>query len=223
MAQIEAGPIKFDLSHRDLMYDQGVCIRVLGDVDGDEKQLLRFDCFDQLPHYHYDPEGSNEKHDIGGDEALNPKERMQLQRLIATLQKEGETIETDPEALANIERGVEAAKRLGADDLGQAAVVSRGKVVGLEDSAGTDALLARVGNDAWGGVLVKVSKPDQERRVDLPSIGVATVERVSDAGISGIAVEAGNTLIMGRDDVVRAADAAGIFIVGVKLSKTELS
>ena len=72
MAQIEAGPIKFDLSHRDLMYDQGVCIRVLGDVDGEEKQLLRFDCFDQLPHYHYDPEGSNEKHDIDKTTAGHP-------------------------------------------------------------------------------------------------------------------------------------------------------
>ena len=132
-------------------------------------------------------------------------------------------IGTNPEALSNIDLGVEAAKQLGADDLGQAAVVCGGKVIGLEDTAGTDALLERVGDDACGGVLVKVSKPGQEHRADLPSIGVATVERVSDAGISGIAVEAGSTLIIRRDDVVRAADAAGIFIVGVNPSKTELS
>ena len=83
---------------------------------------------------------------------------------------------------------------------------------------GTDALVKRcaafVERDAPGGVLVKCSKPGQERRADLPAIGVSTVETAVQAGLRGIALEAGGALIIERDAVVAAADRGGIFVFG---------
>jgi DUF1009 family protein len=65
------------------------------------------------------------------------------------------------------------------------------------------------------GVLIKGPKPDQDRRFDLPAIGPTTIEKVKQAGLAGIAVRAGEAVIAEPDAVVRAADAAGIFVVGV--------
>jgi DUF1009 family protein len=119
----------------------------------------------------------------------------------------------DAAAASDIERGVEAARALGRADKGQAAIVSGGEVLGVEGEDGTDALIGRC--RGRGGVLVKVAKPGQERRVDLPAIGPATVDNAARAGLKGIAVEAGHALVLDRDEVVRRADAAGLFIVGV--------
>ncbi len=69
---VEAGPIKFDLRYRDLLHDQGISMRVFGQVDGKETELLRFDCFDQTPHYHYAPRAKNERHDMDKTTAGNP-------------------------------------------------------------------------------------------------------------------------------------------------------
>ena len=70
---VESGPIRFDLSYRDILHDQGVSIRVFGDTEaGDDKELLRFDCFDQTPHYHYAPSGKNERYDLDKTTAGNP-------------------------------------------------------------------------------------------------------------------------------------------------------
>lgn len=127
-------------------------------------------------------------------------------------------IEPDKAALDDISRGVAVARALGDADVGQAVVVQEGIVLGVEAAEGTDRLIARckdLQRDGPGGVLVKVKKPDQERRVDLPVIGVETVRAASDAGLRGIAVEAGGSLVIGRDRVTEAADAAGIFIVGL--------
>ncbi len=71
-ASIQAGPVRFELRHRDLMHDQGVCVQVMGEVDGKDTELLRFDCFDQTPHYHYAPSGRNERHDLDKTTAGNP-------------------------------------------------------------------------------------------------------------------------------------------------------
>ena len=90
--------------------------------------------------------------------------------------------------------------------------------VGVEAIEGTDALLARCADlkrEGPGGVLVKAKKPAQERRVDLPTIGRRTVEAAAKAGLRGIAVEAGQALLIDRDGVVAAADRLGLFIVGV--------
>lgn len=124
----------------------------------------------------------------------------------------------DDLALSDIERGLEVLHALGALDVGQAAVVQDGFVLGVEAAEGTDALIARCGplrRDAPGGVLVKAAKPDQERRVDLPTIGPATVDAAIAAGLRGVAIEAGAALVVSRAELVRRADTAGLFVVGV--------
>ncbi len=130
-------------------------------------------------------------------------------------------VEPDDVALADIQRGVEVARGVGALDVGQAAVVQQGFVLAVESVEGTDAMIARSGEmrrqGAPGGVVVKVSKPEQEKRADLPTIGPSTIKAASAAGLRGVAVEAGGALIIDREGVVKAADAAGIFVMGVKV------
>src|SRR5206468_3153342 len=109
---------------------------------------------------------------------------------------------------------------LGAVDVGQAVVVQQGIVLGVEAVEGTDALLQRVGplrREGPGGVLVKLAKPAQDRRMDLPTVGPETVRRAQQAGLAGIAVESGGAMILDRDEMVRLADAAGLFVLGLEL------
>ncbi len=118
---------------------------------------------------------------------------------------------------ADIARAIAAARELGRLDVGQAAVVRDGQVLDVEAADGTDALLARcagLNGAGRGGVLVKLVKPGQERRVDLPTIGVRTINNVHAARLAGVAVEAGSALILDRAGVVAAADAAGLFLFG---------
>lgn len=126
----------------------------------------------------------------------------------------------DEAALADIARGIEVARGLGRLDVGQAAVVQAGIVLGVEAIEGTDALLvrcARLKRNAPGGVLVKMRKPMQDSRVDLPAIGVETVRGAAAAGLRGIAVEAGASLVIDRPAVVAAAEEASLFVVGVEV------
>jgi UDP-2,3-diacylglucosamine hydrolase len=122
----------------------------------------------------------------------------------------------DAAAHADIAVGVEAARALGAADAGQAVVVRDGAVIEREDASGTDALLARCAGGR-GGVLVKIAKPGQERRADLPAIGPDTVDNAARAGLAGIAVEAGGALVLDPAELARRADLAGLFVVGVAL------
>ena len=125
----------------------------------------------------------------------------------------------DKDAAADIARGIEIARALGMLDIGQAVVVQQGLVLGVEAIEGTDALLRRCGElrrEGPGGVLVKMAKPGQERRVDRPTIGLQTIALAAEAGLQGIAAEAGATLLLDRDEVVRVADAAALFIVGMR-------
>jgi UDP-2,3-diacylglucosamine hydrolase len=117
-------------------------------------------------------------------------------------------------------------RELGRLDVGQAAVVANGYVLAVEAAEGTDAMLARCGElRAAGkagrrhpaGVMVKAPKPGQEERVDLPTIGPDTVKRAADAGLAGIAIAAGRVLMAERTATIEAADAHGIFLVGVVL------
>jgi DUF1009 family protein len=135
-----------------------------------------------------------------------------LADLVATVGPYGAHRPDDATA-ADIDRGIEAARALGRADKGQAAVVAGGEVLGVEGEDGTDALIRRC--HGKGGVLVKVAKPGQERRVDLPTIGPTTVDSAAGAGLKGIAIEAGHALVLDRDEVARRADAAGLFVVGV--------
>ena len=115
-------------------------------------------------------------------------------------------------------RGAAILAALGPLDVGQAVVVAGGICLGVEAIEGTDALLARVAalpaarRPAPGGVLVKMAKPGQDRRIDLPSIGQRTVEGAARAGLAGIVIEADGANILERDETVRAADAAGLFL-----------
>ena len=128
-------------------------------------------------------------------------------------------VRPDEGSEADIARGLEVARAIGELDVGQGVIVQNGMVVGVEAAEGTDRLIERcaefIRTDAPGGVLVKVCKPGQERRTDLPAIGAMTVERAARAGLKGIAVEAGGALVADRAKAVEAADAAGIFVVGV--------
>lgn len=125
----------------------------------------------------------------------------------------------DRQAESDIERGVEVLRAIGAMDIGQSAVVQQGLVLGIEAVEGTDALLARCAGlrrDGPGGVLVKIKKPGQERRADLPTIGAETLRAAAAAGLRGIAVEAGGALVVDRARVVERADEAGLFVVGIE-------
>ena len=125
----------------------------------------------------------------------------------------------DAQALADIEHGQRLARALGALDIGQAVVVQQGLVLGVEAIEGTDALLRRCAalrREGPGGVLVKVEKPGQEQRADRPTIGPQTVALAAEAGLRGIAVEAGATIVLDRDEVVAAADRAGLFVLGIR-------
>jgi DUF1009 family protein len=118
----------------------------------------------------------------------------------------------------DIRAGIAAARKLGAEDKGQAVVAALGEAVGLEDQNGTDALLLRMAAEpkARAGVLVKCLKPGQERRVDLPTIGTDTVANAKRAGLRGIAVEAGSALIVDRRATISAADTAGLYLIGFR-------
>ncbi len=123
----------------------------------------------------------------------------------------------DAQASADIARGVEVARRLGELDVGQGCVVQLGLVLAVEAIEGTDAMLARCGplqRDGPGGVLVKLVKPGQERRADLPTIGPLTIGNAAAAGLRGVAFEAGSTLLAERDEMVALANAKGLFLLG---------
>ncbi|MDW3207619.1 MAG: UDP-2,3-diacylglucosamine diphosphatase LpxI [Alphaproteobacteria bacterium] len=119
---------------------------------------------------------------------------------------------------ADIRRGIDVLDALAPQDVGQATVIQNGLVLGIEAIEGTAALLARCGplrRDCDGPVLVKMSKPEQTGRADLPTIGPDTIDQAQEAGLSGIAIEAERSLIVSRDETIRRANAAGLFLVAV--------
>lgn len=124
----------------------------------------------------------------------------------------------DERAGADIALGFKVAKKLGEFDIGQAVIVEDGCILGVEGAEGTDALINRCAGlkrKPRSGVLVKAKKPAQERRVDLPSIGIHTVENAHSIGLVGIAIEAGQSLILGREQVIKKADELEIFLIGI--------
>ena len=123
---------------------------------------------------------------------------------------------------ADIAKALMTARHMGEIDIGQAAVVAQGVVLAVEAQEGTNGMLDRITDlpmhlrGAAGerlGVLAKTPKPIQERRIDLPTIGLETVQRCDRAGLAGIALEAGGALIVNREAVIAALDAAGMFLV----------
>ncbi|MFI4935179.1 MAG: LpxI family protein [Caulobacterales bacterium] len=173
----------------------------------------------------------------GGDDAL-------LRFLLHAFEKEGFQIEGAHEVMGeltlpagplgkhrpraqdepDIARALEVARVMGGLDVGQGAVVCAGLVLAVEAQEGTDAMLRRVAElpeavrgtpERPRGVLAKAPKPGQEARIDLPTIGVHTLQRVARAGLAGIAGEAGRVLVLDRDAFVEMADELGLFVVGV--------
>jgi DUF1009 family protein len=129
-----------------------------------------------------------------------------------------------PDAMADIHKAFAVAGEIGRMDIGQGAVVCDGLVLAVEAQEGTDAMLARCaglpqelrGQPASPkGVIAKRPKPIQEQRVDLPAIGVTTVEGAARAGLAGVVGEAGKVLVLDRAAVAEAADRLGLYVYGL--------
>lgn len=126
---------------------------------------------------------------------------------------------------ADIDRAIEVAQVTGAADIGQSVVIGRRTVLAVEGPEGTDGMLRRLqdlsaeflgARDAASGVLVKLPKPQQDRRIDIPAIGSQTVELAAAAHLAGIVFEAGGTLFDDFEAVVALAEEKGLFLLGLE-------
>ena len=127
----------------------------------------------------------------------------------------------DKEALRDIKRAANVAYTLGMQDVGQAVVAQQGMVLGVEGIEGTQQLIERCGalqRQGEGSVLVKIKKPQQSRRADLPVVGTDTVRACLQQGFRGIAVEADHVIVIDHDGMVRLADEGGLFLLGLRVA-----
>ena len=116
---------------------------------------------------------------------------------------------------ADLEFGYRIADAIAGLDIGQTIAVKSAAVVAVEAMEGTDAVIARAGHLAGSGVrVVKVAKPNQDMRFDVPVVGVSTIHAMRDAGADTLSIDAGKTLMIDGDAIIKAADEAGICIVG---------
>ena len=126
----------------------------------------------------------------------------------------------DNVAQRDIDRAIEILVKLGPADVGQSVAIQEGLVLAVEAIEGTDNMIDRAGQyrrDALGPILVKISKPGQERRADMPTIGPKTVRLAISNGFRGLALEEGGTLLLERDEVRKIAEGANFFIVSIKI------
>ncbi len=141
--------------------------------------------------------------------------------LSSLLAPEGVLTRCHPDAQASLDmqRGQEVLQRLSEADVGQAVVTQQGLVLGVEAIEGTDALIERCGKlqrQGSKGILVKQSKWQQERRVDLPTVGSKTIDNLIKADLRGLVIEAGHTLMLEKQKMIDMADAAGLFITCIQ-------
>jgi DUF1009 family protein len=137
-----------------------------------------------------------------------------LQPLMA---REGALTRRTPNAgeAADFAYGYPMADRIAALDIGQTIAVKDRAVVAVEAMEGTDEVIARAGRLAGPGArILKVAKPGQDMRFDVPVVGVATIEAIRRAGATALSIDAGRTLLVDGDEVIAAADAAGIAVTG---------
>jgi DUF1009 family protein len=126
------------------------------------------------------------------------------------------------EARLALERAAALIRALGPFDIGQGVVASHAGIIAVEGLRGTDAMLRDLGPDGVGeglgagGVLVKLAKPGQEMRIDLPTVGPETVRKAKAAGLAGLAIGAGAAIVLERPRLVAEAEAAGLFVVGLE-------
>jgi DUF1009 family protein len=137
--------------------------------------------------------------------------------LAPLLAREGVLTASAPtdEQRADLDFGVRIADAVAGLDIGQTVAVKSAAVVAIEAMEGTDSVIARAGQLAGSGVrVVKVAKPNQDMRFDVPVVGVSTIAAMSAAGADALSVDAGKTLMIDGAAIVKAADSAGIVIVG---------
>jgi DUF1009 family protein len=120
-----------------------------------------------------------------------------------------------PEERADVEFALPIARRMGSLDIGQTVVVKNGVVLAVEAVEGTNEAIRRAGTFSTGARVVKVAKPAQDPRFDVPAVGPGTLAALLDAKASALAVEAGATIVLDREVLLRGADAHGIAVVGV--------
>jgi len=124
--------------------------------------------------------------------------------------------ELDARERADVATGLATARALGAVDVGQTVCVKEGSVVAVEAVEGTDRTLRRAGELAGKGVVVvKIAKPQQDMRFDVPTVGPGTLDVLAEIRASALAVEAGRTLVLDEQELVKKADRAGIAVVGL--------
>lgn len=133
-----------------------------------------------------------------------------------------------PAHLQESEAGLAALRAMGPFDIGQTLIVMRGRIVAVEAAEGTDAMIERVitlrengrlPQKMGEGILIKIAKPGQDMRFDLPTIGPDTIERAARAGLAGLMLEAGRTIILDRDTTLARADALGLFVCALVLDR----
>ena len=162
-----------------------------------------------------------------------------LSALVNTLEDEGFNIHGPEELLENslcklgpygkhsptetqwedIKHGLKIARGIGELDIGQSAVVQQGMVLGVEGIDGTDALIERCGplqRSGKGAILTKTCKPQQERRIDLPTIGLQTVSALVKNRFSGVVIEAAKTLVLDEEALTKLANDSGLFVYGIE-------
>jgi DUF1009 family protein len=153
------------------------------------------------------------------EEGFNPLEARQvLSEVMVDTPGVLTGVPPDDQAVQDIRRGLHVVRVIGAADVGQGCVVQQGLVLAVEAIEGTDAMLARAGTlrrEGPGGVFVKVMKPGQDRRADLPTIGPDTVAAAAAAGLRGIAIQADGTIVIDRAATLAAAKAAGLFVLAL--------
>jgi len=122
-----------------------------------------------------------------------------------------------PEEWEDIKLGFEIAREIGRLGIGQTVIVKKQIVLAVEAVEGTDAAIQRAGALAKSGcVVVKVSKPQQDLRFDVPAVGVDTVKRLREIDAAVLAVEAGKTILLEKEELLRQADEFGIAVVGIR-------
>ena len=161
-----------------------------------------------------------------------------LSKLTKALEREGFIIVAPEEVLPNlicpkgtlgkvkpnqqnnedISTGYRIAKIIGANDIGQSIIIENGLVIAVEAAEGTDRMIKRSLNlkkEKKAGVLIKVIKPMQDKRIDRPVIGIDTIKAAKKAGLDGIALESNEILILNYSDVILYADEEGLFVEGI--------
>lgn len=129
-------------------------------------------------------------------------------------------VQPDEQALNDIEYGIKIAKGIGNLDIGQSVIIQQGIVLGVEAIEGTDNLIKRckkLSRVGVGGVLIKIKKTHQEKRTDLPTVGIRTLINAKKSGLRGVAVQSHYTLVVDREELIKKADKLGLFVMGFEV------